>query len=290
VLDIEDVVISNDHDGVFLSNSIVNIRNSELHTLAMAILPYDGSDATISNNYIFDGPFGVECINSSARIFDNTFGAPPPAGWMTDIYCGGSSVEARGNVMRWGACGLDAGSSQVMLEGNQFFDMVGTCVALANCAATISNNIFYKGPWAIYSRSGTTGEISNNTIDGYDVGVFSELGTSQLVRNNIITRGTWGITCVGAALTVECNDIFDMDSGLYDWECSGGPGAENFSVDPEYCGIADSGNYFLQSDSPCAPGNHPLGIDCGLIGAYEVKCAEVTAQNKTWGNVKMLYK
>jgi hypothetical protein len=287
---VDDVIVSNDHDGVFLSNSTADIHNSELHTLAMAILPYDGSDATVCNNYIFDGPFGIECIYSTAIIVDNIFGAPPPAGAMTGVFCGSSIVEVRGNTMRWAAHGFDARGSQVVLDDNRFFDMVGTCVHLASSDATITNNIFYKGPWAIYSRSGTTGEISNNTIDGYNAGIVSELGTSQVIRKNIITRGFWGIECLGSDLTVECNNIFDMSSGLYYWDCGGEPGVGNFSADPEFCGIDDSGNYFLQADSPCAPGNHPDGYDCGLIGALPVNCGQVETKRNTWGAMKEAYR
>lgn len=62
------------------------------------------------------------------------------------------------------------------------------------------------------------------------------------------------------------------------------------AVDPEYCGIDDSGNYFLQADSPCAPGNHPDSYDCGLIGAYEINCGMVKATQKSWGGIKSLYR
>jgi hypothetical protein len=45
----------------------------------------------------------------------------------------------------------------------------------------------------------------------------------------------------------------------------------NFSADAVFC---DRGNfdYSLSSNSPCAPGNHPNGASCGLIGALNVGC------------------
>jgi hypothetical protein len=64
----------------------------------------------------------------------------------------------------------------------------------------------------------------------------------------------------------------------------------NISMDPEYCGVDDSGNYFLQSDSPCAPGNHPDGRDCGLIGAKPVNCEKVGVERSTWGSIKNRFK
>ena len=59
---------------------------------------------------------------------------------------------------------------------------------------------------------------------------------------------------------------------------------------PQFCGIKFSGNYYLQSDSPCAPGNHPDGYDCGLIGALPVNCGKVDVEKKSWGTIKSLYK
>ena len=62
----------------------------------------------------------------------------------------------------------------------------------------------------------------------------------------------------------------------------------NFSLDPEFCGVEGSGNYFLQSDSPCAPGNSPYP-SAGLIGALPINCGTVDIRNKTWGEIKAIY-
>jgi hypothetical protein len=111
-----------------------------------------------------------------------------------------------------------------------------------------------------------------------------------VIRNNIVTRATAGIACVPYTNpSFECNDIFGSDRPYQG--CSDQTGvAGNIAADPEYCGVDDSGNYFLQSDSPCAPGNHPDGYGCGLIGAKEVMCGEVDIERRTWGNIKSLYR
>jgi hypothetical protein len=62
----------------------------------------------------------------------------------------------------------------------------------------------------------------------------------------------------------------------------------NFSLDPEFCGIPGSGNYFLKSTSPCAPENNPSGAF--LIGPLPVGCGAVPARGSTWGGVKALYR
>ena len=54
-----------------------------------------------------------------------------------------------------------------------------------------------------------------------------------------------------------------------------------------FCG---DGNYYLQSDSPCALGNQPDGIDCGLIGPLPVGCGPVTIETRTWGSIKAMYR
>jgi len=44
---------------------------------------------------------------------------------------------------------------------------------------------------------------------------------------------------------------------------------DNLETDPLFCDRVD---YMLQGDSPCLPGNHPDGADCGLIGARGAGC------------------
>jgi hypothetical protein len=70
-----------------------------------------------------------------------------------------------------------------------------------------------------------------------------------------------------------------------------GPGGcGNNSADPLFCG-ADASNLTLRSDSPCLPGQHPDGYDCGLIGAFDEGCAGPTAVERTsWGGVKALFR
>lgn len=284
-LEVRNCQLSHEDDGVCLSNSTAQIHDNEIHTVTMGVVCLNQSNANIFNNTIYNCAFGIRSEGSTATVSTNVIGAPEPAGQGSGISCTGSTVEVSGNTIRWCGNGVSAGVSQLRIEGNSFANH-DNGVWLSNAHAVITSNVFYHGSYAVWSSSGTTGEISNNTIDNWVSGVVSELGSDQLIRNNVITRGYWGIECVSSMLTVECNDIFDMSSGLYNWGCAGGPGVGNFSADPEYCGIDDSGNYFLQSDSPCAPGNHPLGTDCGLIGALPVNCGQVEVKRSTWGSIK----
>ena len=63
----------------------------------------------------------------------------------------------------------------------------------------------------------------------------------------------------------------------------------NFSLDPQFCGIEGSGNYFLQSTSPCLPENNPYGSP-NMVGPLPAGCSAVRVQLRTWGGVKALYR
>lgn len=72
-----------------------------------------------------------------------------------------------------------------------------------------------------------------------------------------------------------CSDIYGNAGG--DW--TGGiavlEGVDgNFSWNPVFCGQFDA-PLALHAGSPCLPGNHPDGADCGLIGAYGIGCGPV---------------
>jgi len=63
----------------------------------------------------------------------------------------------------------------------------------------------------------------------------------------------------------------------------------NFSLDPQFCGIPGSGNYFLQSASPCLPENNPYGLPV-LVGPLPQGCGTVRVEQRTWGGVKALFR
>jgi len=157
----------------------------------------------------------------------------------------------------------------------------------------VRGNIFYNhnsGAVSLSDNSSATITIEQNTIDiitnGY--AIFCQAGSNPLIRNNIIIRAFGGVSCLISSFpTFECNNIFDVQDQRYAGLCSEQTGINgNISVDPEFCGVDDSGNYFLQSDSPCAPGNHPGGYSCGVIGARNVMCGTVPTRRATWGSVK----
>ena len=138
--------------------------------------------------------------------------------------------------------------------------------------------------------------VTNNVITGNGVGIAGLLtsGDSVWIRNNTLIGNGSGVNVSG--LYCQFNIIWDTNDGtcivgffnnLLNLSESCQPAA-NFSQDPQFCGPS-AGNYYLQSDSPCAPGLSPFP-DVGLIGALPVGCATVKAESKTWGAIKDLYR
>jgi hypothetical protein len=63
----------------------------------------------------------------------------------------------------------------------------------------------------------------------------------------------------------------------------------NFSLDPQFCGVEGSGNYYLKSSSPCLPENNPDGLPF-LVGPLGMGCGAVRTEERTWGSIKAMYR
>jgi hypothetical protein len=186
------------------------------------------------------------------------------------------------------------GPASPIIEDNLFING-STAIFISAGVHTpiVRNNVFYDhGGWIIETWTSAP-VIENNTIDyapGTDTRGIEVQGGTPVIRNNVISRVAAGISCYGATPTIECNNVYSTAYPYHD-ECPDQTGISgNISVDPEFCGIWDSVDYRLQSDSPCAPGNHPDGYDCGQIGAKGVGCSTTPTQKSSWGAVKALYR
>ncbi len=138
--------------------------------------------------------------------------------------------------------------------------------------------------------AGTDPLIKNCTfVDNYGV-LNLGMDAGARIENCIIAHCVYSLGKVEESWfsTVSCTDFYGneypaIDSALVDQFPT------SFLADPQFCGVRGSNNFYLQSDSPCAPGNHP-GNERGLIGALPVMCGEVATEHKTWGNIKSLYR
>lgn len=143
------------------------------------------------------------------------------------------------------------------------------------------------------------GDVQNNTIIGNIVGqpgVAINVFSSTTVSRNIFCLNTSlfanglanAVECSNCVL--ECNDIWGNDNDAL--AGFGNVEHRSFSMDPEFCAVSPvaSLNFTLQSDSPCAAGNNPGGVDCGTIGASPVGCGTVMVKRRTWTDVKSMYR
>ncbi|MFC1800368.1 hypothetical protein ACFL2Z_05650 [Candidatus Eisenbacteria bacterium] len=119
------------------------------------------------------------------------------------------------------------------------------------------------------------------------------------VRSCIIAYGTGGegyyqSDWVPDDRSMQCTNIYGNEGG--DWvgmlalrrDVDG-----NFRAKPEFCNIMmEPYDLSLCDLSPCLPGNHPAGYNCGLIGAFGQGCiCEPTrTESTTWGGIKSLYR
>ncbi len=100
---------------------------------------------------------------------------------------------------------------------------------------------------------------------------------APVLERSILAFGVAGgaVACRDGEAELGCCDVFGNAGG--DWEgCIAGQlGADgNFAADPLFCD-ADGGDFAFAVNSPCLPGNHPDGFDCGRIGAHGMGCGPV---------------
>jgi len=152
------------------------------------------------------------------------------------------------------------------------------------------NNYASTSGGAIHAKKGAA-LIYNNTLDGNNSpvggGISFQGPSSPQVYQNIICNSAAGgaFSCAGSfGGLVACNDVYANTGG--NTICAGGNGT-NFSLDPLFCGIPGSGNFFLQQTSPCAPAFSPCAQP---IGALDVQCQVTATSPVSWGKVKNLYR
>jgi parallel beta-helix repeat protein len=119
-------------------------------------------------------------------------------------------------------------------------------------------------------------DLENNTFVGNQFAVYGYGGTG-LAKNNIF----WDRLTGAIPFNPFCNDVLKLGDLPLAWRSA------NFSVDPQFCGQHD---YRILTTSPCAPGNTPLTVSCGLVGALPAECSPTSVEATSWGAVKALYR
>jgi hypothetical protein len=150
---------------------------------------------------------------------------------------------------------------------------VGVSV-VASALVSLSSNVITDNEYGVIVQFGNFGRMTNCTIVGNGTGLdMNSAGLGELWYNII-----WDETAGVNAIAIQ-NDFLNLSEA---------PMRElNFSLDPQFCGPL-GGNFYLQSDSPCAPGNSPWP-ELGVIGALPISCGTVKTESKTWGSIKEMY-
>jgi hypothetical protein len=235
---------------------------------------------------------GIAAYNASLTVHGCTF-VENDSGWGGAI---GAWQEA-------GPLGSLSISDTVFLRnsaGAWLCCTVGGGVAASLPELTITNSVFVgnkAGPLtdgAAVSASVQTGTISGCTMayneifhQGNSI-VFLASGGAFVLERNIIAFNTGlPFQCWSPNATLACSNVFGNSAG--DAICLDDLGG-NFSADPLFCDV-DGGDFTLQADSPCLPGQHPDGADCDLIGALGEGCGGSTpVETTSWGRIKELYR
>jgi predicted outer membrane repeat protein len=239
----------------------------------------------ISNVADFSGG-AIASRETGTSITTNTFELNTAANDGGAIYCDQSSTNS--------------------ISTNEFHNNSATgnggAIAWVSSTVTVDFNLFKENSGAlggaVYVNDLAGGGIDRNTFDkneatsGSGAAIYCTNFSAPPISKNIFSNSTTG-NAVGTG-----NDSVPLISCCCFYNNEGGDllppgsfnGGGNFIGDPEYCGIPGSGNYYLQADSPCTPGNHPNGASCETIGAMPISCGTTSAKVKSWGAIKDLYK
>jgi hypothetical protein len=180
-----------------------------------------------------------------------------------------------------GGAGILCDLSSVTISSSRFFDNFGFDGAALMC------------------RTGSTVTVTNCTFadndgpvpGGSQVHVYSPAQVA--LENTIIAFGMGeAVTCGGGgSATLACSDLFGNQGGDWTGCIAGQLGVDgNFSADPIFCDLL-AGDLTLNNSSPCLPGHHPQGENCGLIGAFGQGCGPtaVDPDEATWGRIKAAF-
>jgi hypothetical protein len=272
------------------------------------------------------GTGGAAYSKGSPRFRDCIFGSnygDYKGGAITCDFGLGAQLELRGCTFLSNEAGWEGGA--IYIEGVNFLPIIDSCAFYDNRAgrggaifchsheaiASIRNSIFIGNSAGDYG--GAIG-VHNMVADIYNCTFFANSaptgsaicdwggpfgGPLADVRRCIIAYGVGGSGyhiphVVPDAPPLRCTNIYGNQGG--DWVDSlevrlGVDG--NISVDPAFCNsVVEPYDLRLCHCSPCLPGNHPDGYDCGLIGALGEGCicGSTTARPSTWGAIKGLYR
>ncbi len=184
-------------------------------------------------------------------------------------------------------------SSQIAISNCGFFNNGNSAILFDWCHGidVHDSNISGNAAGISYYEMDSDVVMRNNTLLA-NAGVAIDLMNGVIncsITHSIIEGSSYGIIGFAFNLFLGCNDVFNNGENYAILDYPDPTGLDgNISVDPQFCSIdpVAYNNYYLQSDSPCAPGNHP----CGLIGCELVGCETTASETASWSTIKQLFK
>lgn len=198
-------------------------------------------------------------------------------------------------VRFWNGEGYDA-----MLDGftiKNASGYKGAGISVNGASPNICHNVViscyaHQSGGGIFVQNGAP-TIFNNTLDDNGAalgsgGIQLAAGSNAQVYQNIIcgttSGGALGFSGAGAGTFISYNDLWANTGGSM---IAVGDAGYNYAKDPLFCGVAGSGNYFLQETSPCS---HSFSPRLATVGALDVLCSVTATEATTWGKVKSMYR
>ncbi len=171
---------------------------------------------------------------------------------VTDVIVRGCKGTANGGAI-YCTTEADVHLDRVLVYGNESLGHGGGLVSNA-CLTRVTNSTFADnlGASVLWAINGGEIEATNTIIAGHE-------------------NSSAAVCSQGGAVFPNCSNVY---GNAVNWGgCLSGWGTVdgNFSDSPDFCD-ASAGDYTLDSDSPCAPGNS----ECGLVGALPVGCGDIT--------------
>jgi predicted outer membrane repeat protein len=245
-----------------------------------------------------DGPTTlVGCtFSGNTATSDESYGGAVYA-WSAELTCVGT-VFLENSASHGGAIYLDGSSAatvtQCTFAGNEaefgggIAYIQSRSIALAGCVFS-GNTAQWVGGAFYEVFSGENPTMTGCTFCYNAAPNYSAICSNPTMQNCIVAFNTGGDPLASGARS--CCDFYGNTRGderypcLYDQQGVNG----NFSADPLFCDPL-GGDFHIDCNSPCAPGNHPTGYECGLVGALGVGCGASRVESTTWGGVKAMYR
>lgn len=238
------------------------------------------------NGYVTDEGGAIEArgdVSIINCVFENNYAPEGGAVVVYDFYLDGvttiSECEFLENEAFWTGAALSVGYrfTEIALDH---------CTFISNSSTWPYGHVIDLTEWS--EEEIAVFQMTNCSVAGNDGGISAGIGLTTVIERTIIAYN--GRSTDWAELS--CCNLFGNEAGDWVGDIADQYGIRgNISACPSFChlGLGDVG---ICDESPCAPGNHPDGYDCGLIGARGVGCAcgPTGTESSTWGAIKSIYR